>query len=228
MSRSCFSTPPSWCSRSTAPRSSSCADRIGTVLADAHAEQAEDPAHQPPRSPISTGPSRRTTQSIGCATSERHPVGSVDGDRSSAGPRRTRPPARSCRGSRRPRRRRRTRRSRTPVASEEAAMLTALLPSSRAPISRSRVGIRRLTMAARRLPFFSSRSMRARDDAISAVSLPGKKNESSRQRIRTATMRQPVVERSSVERASRRESRATSAASTSRRDESLRRCRAPG
>ena len=38
----------------------------------------------------------------------------------------------------------------------------------------------------RGLPCFSSRSMRARDDAISAVSLPAKKNESRRQR-RTAT-----------------------------------------
>src|SRR4029077_13659801 len=36
-------------------------------------------------------------------------------------------------------------------------------------------------MAARRFPFFSSRSMRPRENAISAVSLPAKKNDSRRQ-----------------------------------------------
>ena len=61
------------------------------------------------------------------------------------------------------------------MASDEATMLTALLPSSSAPISRSRAASSRLTMPALRLPFFSSRSMLARDDAVSAVSLPAKK-----------------------------------------------------
>src|SRR6478672_7357424 len=60
-------------------------------------------------------------------------------------------------------------------------MLTALLPSSKAPISRSRLSSRRLTIPALGLPFFSSRSMRARENAISAVSLPAKTNESARQ-----------------------------------------------
>ena len=36
-------------------------------------------------------------------------------------------------------------------------------------------------MAARRLPAFSMRSMRAREKAVSAVSLPEKKNDSARQ-----------------------------------------------
>ena len=36
-------------------------------------------------------------------------------------------------------------------------------------------------MAARLLPCFSSRAMLARDDAVSAVSLPAKKADSSRQ-----------------------------------------------
>src|SRR6185437_9108898 len=76
--------------------------------------------------------------------------------------------------------------SSTPVASEEAAMLTALLPSKSAPISRSRLASRRLTMPARRSPCFSSRAMLARDDAVNAVSLPAKKADSRRQ-ITTTT-----------------------------------------
>ena len=57
-------------------------------------------------------------------------------------------------------------------------MLTALLPSSSAPISRSRAASSRLTMPALRLPSCCSRSIVARDDAVSAVSLPAKKNDS--------------------------------------------------
>ena len=61
--------------------------------------------------------------------------------------------------------------SSTPVAKVEAAILVRLLPNRMAPSSRSRVAISRLTMPASRLPCFSSRSMAARDDAVSAVSL---------------------------------------------------------
>src|SRR5882672_9718764 len=68
-----------------------------------------------------------------------------------------------------------------PVASAEAAILTALLPSSSAPISRSRLLSRALTIAARRFPCFSSRAMLARDEAVSAVSLPAKNADNSRQ-----------------------------------------------
>src|SRR5450759_5025758 len=58
-------------------------------------------------------------------------------------------------------------------------MLTALLPNSSAPSSRSLCSSRRLTMPARLLPCFSSRAMLARDDAVSAVSLPAKNADSS-------------------------------------------------
>ena len=98
-------------------------------------------------------------------------------------------------------------------------MLTALLPSSSAPISRSRASSRRLTMAARRLPCFSSRSMRAREDAVSAVSLPAKKNDSSRQ-SEDDDDRKPVECGHRAASFSVRNAR-TSAASTSRSDEGL-------
>src|SRR5450756_1462097 len=58
-------------------------------------------------------------------------------------------------------------------------MLTALLPNSSAPSSRSRCSSRRLTMPARRFPCFSSRAMLAREEAVSAVSLPAKNADSS-------------------------------------------------
>src|SRR6185312_4378227 len=48
-------------------------------------------------------------------------------------------------------------------------MLTALLPNSSAPSSRSRLASRRLTIDARRFPCFSSRAMLAREDAVRAV-----------------------------------------------------------
>ena len=69
MSRSSFSTSPSRCIRSTVPRISSCADRIASFVADADADQPQDPATPATRSPCRTGPSRRTTQVIGRATS---------------------------------------------------------------------------------------------------------------------------------------------------------------
>src|SRR3569833_272325 len=74
-----------------------------------------------------------------------------------------------------------------PVVSAEAAMLTRLLPSIRPPIRRSRLDSRRLTMAARLLPCFSCRAILARDDAVSAVSLPAKKAEHMRQTRTTAS-----------------------------------------
>jgi hypothetical protein len=72
--------------------------------------------------------------------------------------------------------------SNKPVVSDEAAMLATLLPVRIAPINRSRVSNRRLTSAARQFPVFSIRSMRAREKAVSAVSLPEKKKESPRQK----------------------------------------------
>src|SRR5215470_2419651 len=66
-----------------------------------------------------------------------------------------------------------------PAARVDAAMFEALLPNSSAPIIRSRRASRRLTMPALRLPSFSSRSMAARDEAVSAVSLPEKRNDST-------------------------------------------------
>src|SRR3569832_2519352 len=73
-----------------------------------------------------------------------------------------------------------------PVVSAEAAMLTRLLPSIRPPIRRSRLCSRRWTIPARLFPCFSSRAMLARDDAVSAVSLPAKKAEHMRQTRTTA------------------------------------------
>ena len=60
-------------------------------------------------------------------------------------------------------------------------MLTALLPNSSAPISRSRLRQQPVDDAARRFPCFSSRVMLAREEAVSAVSLPAKNADSSRQ-----------------------------------------------
>ena len=117
---------------------------------------------------------------------ERNTIGRVEGRRLRQHLRRRRRPAPSSRPSHRPRRHCRTRPAARPSPSADAAILTALLPSSSAPSRRSRCSNRRLTMAARRFPCFSSRDMLARDDAVSAVSLPEKKAESSRQ-IKTTT-----------------------------------------
>src|SRR5262245_27099267 len=59
-------------------------------------------------------------------------------------------------------------------------MLETLLPISKAPISCSRSARRRLTVAASALPWLSSRSMDARDDAVRAVSLPENRKETNR------------------------------------------------
>ena len=75
--------------------------------------------------------------------------------------------------------------SSTPVASADAAILTALLPNRSAPIILSRALSRRLTSAARWFPCLSRRCMLAREEAVNAVSLPAKKAESKMQ-MRTA------------------------------------------
>src|SRR4051794_20195303 len=56
-----------------------------------------------------------------------------------------------------------------------------LLPSSNAPIMRSRIVIRLWTTAASRLPCLASRSIEAREAPVSAVSLAEKNAETSRQ-----------------------------------------------
>src|SRR6056297_4314571 len=71
--------------------------------------------------------------------------------------------------------------SSTPVVSEAARVLTTLLPIRMPPISRSRAASIRLTMPARLSPLRSSASIRARDEAVSAVSLPEKKPEIAKQ-----------------------------------------------
>ena len=68
-----------------------------------------------------------------------------------------------------------------PVASAEAPILAMLLPSSSAPIIRSRIANRLETTPASRLPCFDSRNMLAREAPVSAVSLAEKKAETSRQ-----------------------------------------------
>ena len=68
-----------------------------------------------------------------------------------------------------------------PVASAEAAILAMLLPSSSAPISRSRMSNRLETTSASRLPCFDSRSIEAREAPVRAVSLSAKKAEAPRQ-----------------------------------------------
>src|SRR5579871_5542624 len=71
--------------------------------------------------------------------------------------------------------------SRIPVASDEAATAATLLPKRIAPISCSRAASRRLMIFARLSPCWASACMRAREEAVSAVSLPEKKNEARRQ-----------------------------------------------
>src|ERR1700710_1403762 len=68
-----------------------------------------------------------------------------------------------------------------PVASAEAPILAMLLPSSSAPIMRSRIANRLETTPASRLPCFDSRSMLAREAPVSAVSLAEKNAETKRQ-----------------------------------------------
>src|SRR5215218_5072080 len=68
-----------------------------------------------------------------------------------------------------------------PVANADAPILAMLLPSSSAPINRSRIANRLETTSASRLPCFDSRSMLARDAPISAVSLAAKNADTKRQ-----------------------------------------------
>src|SRR5207253_3544695 len=67
------------------------------------------------------------------------------------------------------------------VANAEAPILATLLPSSNAPINRSRIANRLETTSASRLPCFDKRSMLARDAPISAVSLAAKNADIKRQ-----------------------------------------------
>src|SRR5205807_9122670 len=68
-----------------------------------------------------------------------------------------------------------------PVASAEAPILAMLLPSSSAPISRSRIANRLETTPASRLPCFDSRNMLPREAPVSAVSLAANSAETRRQ-----------------------------------------------
>src|SRR3972149_2635790 len=77
--------------------------------------------------------------------------------------------------------------NRMPAANDEAAILARLLPSRIAPIRRSGFSKRRLAIAARLSPPLSSAARRAAEAAVSAVSLPEKKKEATRQ-TKIATM----------------------------------------
>src|ERR1700753_2831070 len=68
-----------------------------------------------------------------------------------------------------------------PVASADAPILAMLLPSSSAPIIRSRDADRLATMPASSLPCVDSRSMLAREAPVSAVSLAAKNADTNRQ-----------------------------------------------
>src|SRR6202020_2949131 len=81
---------------------------------------------------------------------------------------------------------------RMPVASAEAPILAMLLPSSSAPIIRSRIANRLETTPASRLPCFDSRSMLARDAAVSAVSLAEKNAETKRQAMTMENVNQSM------------------------------------
>src|SRR3978361_1961305 len=83
-----------------------------------------------------------------------------------------------------------------PVASAEAPILAMLLPSSSAPIIRSRIANRLETTPASLLPCFDSRSMLARDAAGSAVSLAEKNAETSRQAMTIENVTQSMRIRS--------------------------------
>jgi hypothetical protein len=71
-----------------------------------------------------------------------------------------------------------------------------LLPSSSAPISRSRIANRLETTPASRLPCFDSRSMLARDAPVSAVSLAAKNAETSRKAMTMENANQSMRYRS--------------------------------
>src|ERR1700676_5200302 len=80
-----------------------------------------------------------------------------------------------------------------PVASTEAPILAMLLPSSSAPIIRSRIANRLETTPASRLLGFDSRSVSARDAPVRAVALAEKKAETSRQPMTTAGVNQSMA-----------------------------------
>src|ERR1700712_2948191 len=80
-----------------------------------------------------------------------------------------------------------------PVARAEAPILAMLLPSSSAPIMRSRSANRPETTPASRLPCFDSRSMLARDAPVSAVSLAEKNADTSRQARTTENVSQSMT-----------------------------------
>src|SRR4029078_7539116 len=74
------------------------------------------------------------------------------------------------------------------VASAEAPILAMLLPSSSAPIRRSRMSSSCETTSGSRLPCLESRNMLASEAPVRAVSLAAKKPDTSRQ---TMTMENP-------------------------------------
>src|ERR1700712_256998 len=71
-------------------------------------------------------------------------------------------------------------------------MLAMLLPSSNAPIRRSRMASRLVTTAASRLPCLVSRSMLARDAPVNAVSLAAKNAETSSKATTTDNVSQSM------------------------------------
>src|SRR6266481_7491011 len=80
-----------------------------------------------------------------------------------------------------------------PVANAEAPILAMLLPSRSAPIIRSRMASRLETTPASRLPCLDSRSMLAREAAVSAVSLAEKNAETSSKAMRMDSVNQSMT-----------------------------------
>src|SRR3979490_2542344 len=80
-----------------------------------------------------------------------------------------------------------------PVANADAPILAMFLPTSSAPIIRSRIANRLETTAASRLPCFDSRSMLAREAPVSAVSLAEKNAETRRQARRMENVSQSMA-----------------------------------
>src|SRR6202790_2428595 len=82
-----------------------------------------------------------------------------------------------------------------PVANAEAPILAILLPSSSAPIIRSRIANRLETATASLLPCFDSRNMLAREAPVSAVSLAEKNAEIKRQPMTMDNVNQSMTVR---------------------------------
>src|SRR5215212_1219801 len=80
----------------------------------------------------------------------------------------------------------------------ETPMFTMLLPIRTAPMNRSRISSRRLTMDARGSPLFSRLSIRAREEPVNAVSLAEKKADRIRQAITIRAASHRSMEGSSV------------------------------